>query len=412
MSEAIWIELIKVLPAFLWVGFGFIALAIARRIFTAQAPRMTKVETPWVTVELAQQAIEQASIRGPMQVPALEPDWSQLYPSLPAQQVRPGFGQPAAPGGGTGTVPPPILHQPVPFGDAPGSPVDAEDAESEDEFQTEQHTDAETKPPNTPPADEPADNTLSNGGKQSDDIPPSPVTEPNRQVPNVPPTYPVIVAPPGGYYAPPVPARPTSYAASAPLPPYGQPPAYPAAPAYGQPRAYQPAPAYGQPPAYQPAPADAQRGLRAATKLALSADRLQGGAILWVDDDHEWNEPLIRLFRTAGIIVDPVASTDEAMRAFKNRSYDLVITDMRREHEPDGGTAGIQFLDRMIAAGIPTPAVFFSDHSNAHTVGHPRAVLATNSPEKLVDTVVDIVSARHVERTRSGGPSWLERLRG
>lgn len=251
-------------------------------------------------------------------------------------------------------------------------------------------TEPDAESPNTPPADDPA-NAQTEGRKESDDLPLSPVTEPNRQVPNVPPTYPILASPPGrarGYYAPPIPPRRKSFAASAPLPPYGQ------------------------VPAYHPAQVDAQRGLRAATKLALSADRLQGGAILWVDDHQEWNEPLIRLFRTAGMVVDPVASTDEAVRAFENRSYDLVITDMRREHEPEGDTAGMRLLDRMIAAGIPTPAVFFSDNPDGRTAVHPRAVTTTNSPETLVDTVVDVVAGRRSQQASNSGTSWLDRLKG
>lgn len=398
MSEAIWIELIKALPAFLWVIFGFIVLAVAKRIFTAQAPRMTKVETPWVTVELAQQAIEQAAVRGPLQAPPLEPDWSELYP-LPAQQVGTVFGQPMAPGGANAdnNAPESWLSEENPWGlpdeepeQEPGGLTSGGGAGGGMPGSGASVTEPDAKSPNTPPADDPA-NAQTEGRKESDELSLSPVTEPNRQVPNVPPTYPILASPPGrarGYYAPPIPPRRKSFAASAPLPPYGQ------------------------PPAYQPTQADAQRGLRAATKIALSADRLQGGAILWVDDHQEWNEPLIRLFRTAGMIVDPVLSTDEAMRAFENRSYDLVITDMRREREPDGDTAGIKLLDRMIAAGVPTPAVFFSDHPSAHTVLHPRAVTTTNSPGTLVDTVVDVVAGRRSQQASNSGTSWLDRLKG
>lgn len=362
MSEAIWIELIKVLPAFLWIGFGFIALAVAKRVFTAQAPRMTKVETPWVTVELAQAAIEQASVRGPVQQiqpPPVEPDWTALYP-LPTQQVRPGNGAVYT----TAAAPP----EPSPAGD-----LDTTDTDEP------VHTgpSVEPRPLATPPAD--ADATA----------PPEPdphatVTAPNQQIPNIPPTYPM--APPGNSNA---------Y--------YGQIPPNQNAPYWNQPLPN----AFQQPPPYQPAQ-PGNRSLRAATKLALAAGDLQGGLILWVDDNQEWNEPLIRLFRTAGIIVDAVDSTDDAMRAFGKRSYDLVITDMRRQNEPDGDAAGTRLLDRMIAAGIPTPAVFFSDHPNAHSAVHPRAITATNSPEKLVDVVVEFVADRRAEEH---GSNWLNGLR-
>lgn len=357
MSEAIWIELIKVLPAFLWIGFGFIALAIAKRVFTAQAPRMTKVETPWVTVELAQQAIEQAANRGPEPLvpPLAEPDWAALYP-VPAQPVPPGNGALYR----ARTVPP--------------SPPAAEPADEDDAIQTEPPAEPEPDLLATPPADAPAEVP-----EPRDDRPPATMTAPNRQVPNIPPTYPVIAPPPY----------------------------------YGQPGWNQPLPAaFQQPIAYRPGHAE-NRSLRAATKLALAAGDLQGGAILWADDHPEWNDSLIRLFRTAGITVDPVPSTEEAMRALGRRSYDLVITDMRREAEPDGDTAGTRLLDRMIAAGIPTPAVFFSENTAAHTTPHPRAITTTNSPETLVDIVVEFVGdLRSQQSSSSAASSWIDRLTG
>ncbi|MCD0446016.1 hypothetical protein LO763_20600 [Glycomyces sp. A-F 0318] len=408
MSEAIWIELIKVLPAFLWIGFGFIALAVAKRIFSQQAPRMTRVETPWVTVELAQQAIEQAAVRGPVH----ETPWPPFAP-LPSQSDPAG----AAPtGDGSGAAAPGKVwpREARPWGGTPdreakrrprngpdarpGStptatpPADGSGGEEFQETWLREEDDAwgDTPDPDarqgspsdpapdpkslpTPPADRPSDDA--NGE------PPAPVTAP-RQVP--PPPY--QRPRPGGGHAPPPPADRTGYAAAVPLPPYAMPSAY-----------------------QQPPSAETRRGLRAATRLALSADLLQGGAILWVDDHQEWNEPLIRLLRTAGITVDAVDSTDAAVRALGDRSYDLVITDMRREREPGGDTAGVRLLDRMIAAGVPTPAVFFSDHPGA--VSHPRAATATNSPETLVDTVVDLVGARRGQRAPQAGRSWLSRLR-
>jgi CheY-like chemotaxis protein len=205
--------------------------------------------------------------------------------------------------------------------------------------------------------------------------------------------------------------RPPAYPPMYSNPPYGRYESDRNGPPLPDSRTYGPPPsqafelnAYGQAPV-----ADSVRGMRVARRLAYSALSLQGGAILWVDDQQEWNEPLIRLFRTAGITVDTVESTEDALRALRERRFDLVITDMRREREPDGDTAGMALLDRMIAAGVPTPAVFFSDHPGAATTIHPRAVIATSDPERLVDTVVDIVGAR----PRTAAPAnWLSRLRG
>lgn len=415
MSEAVWIELIKVLPAFLWIGFGFIALAVAKRIFTQQAPRMTRVETPWVTVELAQQAIEQAAARGA----APETAWPPFapLPSQPGPADAASTGGTAPAGDGSGAAGPreagswdgtPDREAKRRSGSGPDArpgskpPADESDADegrrtrsteadawggtpdpdAGDGFTTEPVAEPKPKPLATPPADRPSDDA--NGAERRDGRPPAPVTAP-RQSPPPPYQNPYTghAAPPGGYYAPPLPAGQTGYAA--PLPPYAMPSAY-----------------------QQPPSADTQRGLRAATRLALSADLLQGGAILWVDDHQEWNEPLIRLFRTAGITVDAVVSTARAMRALGERSYDLVITDARRVNESGGAAAGVNLLDQMVAAGVPTPAVFFSDHSGA--VSHPRAVTATNSPETLVDTVVDLVGARRHQQAAQPS-SWFDRLR-
>jgi hypothetical protein len=370
MSEAIWIELIKVLPAFLWVAFGFIALAIAKRLFTAQAPRMSKIETPWVTVELAQQAIEQAAIRGPVAPPAVEPAWPpSLYP-LRTQQAPPR----------TGLKPVDVHSLPVSGRLPPQSPPIAEPVEEEPDDTVHTEPPATAKPDlhATPPADAPAEGT-----EQPDADPRAAVTAPNQQIPNIPPTYPVIAPPTGnGYPAP-----------GQNLPFWGQ-----AAP-------------HQNLPAYPPAQAD-NRSRRAATKLALAAGELQGGAILWVDDHQEWNDSLIRLFRTVGITVDPIASTDEAMRAFGKRSYDLVVTDLRREREADGDTAGIRLLDRMVEAGVPTPAVIYSDNPNAQTTPHPRAITTTNVPEQLVDIVVEFVGDRREQQFSNSASSWIGRLTG
>jgi CheY-like chemotaxis protein len=364
MSEAIWIELIKVLPAFLWVGFGFIALAIAKRLFTAQAPRMTKVETPWVTVELAQQVIEQAAAaRGPVQLqpPPVETDWTALYP-LPTQQIRPGNGAVYRTGNDDPPQSPPAKAR-----------VDGEPADADETVHTEPPAEAKPDLLATPPADGPADTV------QPEPDPHATVTAPNPQIPNIPPTYPVSGGRPGAggaYY----PNRPAPY--------WARPVQLP----YQHPLGHQ----------------SRTQSLRAATKLVLAAFELRGGAILWVDDDPDGNDILSGLFRAVGVTVEPVRSTDEAMRALAKHPYDLVITDMRREAEPDGDLAGSRLLDRMVAAGVPTPAVLFSEHASAHAAPHPRAVAVTNSPEQLVDVVVEYVGDRRERQS----PGWLERLAG
>ncbi|SDL75060.1 Response regulator receiver domain-containing protein [Glycomyces sambucus] len=377
MSEAIWIELIKVLPAFLWIGFGFIALAVAKRVFTQQAPRMTKVETPWVTVELAQQAIEAATVRGPdpleprpWEVPA--PFRADGFPVGPAPELRPA---PFGAGYGFPEQRPATEPYGAPGGAGAVSPPPEDDADEDPPVQTEP---ARPHPPNTPPADEPGDahgTPLGNGPNQNGDSPTGPLTEPRHPVPEIPP-YQFAPPPATTYYAQPLPARTAAYRGAAPPPPYQQP---------------------------------YQRGLRAATRLALSAGALEGGAILWVDDHPEHNALLARVFESVGIRVDLALSTEAAMTALGERPYDLVISDIGRATEPAGPKAGLALLDRINGSGLTVPVVVYA-YSRAATTSHPRAAAVTDSPEEVVDLVVDYIGNR--DRSVHSGSGWLGRITG
>lgn len=369
MSEAIWIELIKIIPTFVWLGLGLTALFVAKRLLAQQAHRMTRVEAPFVSVDFAQDAIAQAFNRGPeTPVSALddaptegplnadEALWRQEVTAGPATGGwgAPPSGGPATPG--TWTAPP------SPPGDTdkthvlrPKQKAD-QNSSDEDELDLSSLLDED--------ADEDGDGVQT---APADREPLSAETPPSGG-----PVYPQNVGP----VYPPIPAQQSFQ------------------PMYPPPPAPQVGTTAFRPPSYYAATADPQRGLRAATRLAGAADLLQGGAILWVDDHPQWNEPLIRLFRTAGMRVDPVGTTDEALRFLDRDTYDLVITDLRRERDPGDGVAGMALLDRMVARGVPTPAVVFSDNPQARTMSHPRAAATTNSPEELVDRVVDLVGHR------------------
>ncbi|MEU5152856.1 response regulator [Glycomyces sp. NPDC021274] len=363
MSEAIWIELIKIIPTFVWLGLGLAALVVAKRLLTQQAHRMTRVESPFVSVDFAQDAIAQAFNRGP-DTAAPQTETSATPGSSPTEgpervdesqwrrraHLTPG-GWVSTPGG---PATPGAWNPPSDDNDAthllrPGRGADEPADEDEIDFDAL--------------LEEVAAEDAENEGDGVQTAPAAREPHPAATPPNTGPVYPVIPAQQGlpGMYPPPSPPTGTT--------------------------------AY-RPPSYFAATADPQRGLRAATRLAASADLLQGGAILWIDDHPHWNEPLIRLFRTAGMRVDPVGTTDEALRYLDRDDYDLVITDLRRERDPGDRVAGMVLLDRMVARGFPTPAVVFSDNPQVRTMSHPRAAATTNSPEELVNHVVDLVGHR------------------
>jgi hypothetical protein len=378
MSEAIWIELIKIIPTFVWLGLGIGALLVAKRLLAQQAHRMTRVESPFVSVDFAQDAIEQAFNRGP------ETPTAPFQRTAQVPGTRAPIEGPSLPGEAPSRQEPAPERVPVDWG-APGGTPQAGSAEpgwnrprtpADDTDRT--HVLRPRRPTDSDPSDEEdvdLSSLLDEDDPETDDegVQTAPANR-DPQSAETPPNIPVAPYPVPAY-------------ASVPAPPGFQ-------PLYPPPGPRAAGTSHYRPPSYYAITADPNRSLRAATRLAGAADLLQGGAVLWVDDHHQWNEPLIRLFRTAGMKVDPVGSTEEALRYLDRDPYDLVITDLRRERDPGDGVAGMALLDRLVARGIPTPAVVFSDNPQVRTMSHPRAAATTNSPEELVDRVVDLVAHR------------------
>ncbi|MFC4334417.1 response regulator [Salininema proteolyticum] len=84
MSEKIWIEIIKILPSLLWIGFGVVVLFTTRRILESQAHRLQKVGTPFLNVEFAQQLLEDAQHEGSLHVgTAAVPEMPDVPPQAP-----------------------------------------------------------------------------------------------------------------------------------------------------------------------------------------------------------------------------------------------------------------------------------------------------------------------------------------
>lgn len=81
-------------------------------------------------------------------------------------------------------------------------------------------------------------------------------------------------------------------------------------------------------------------------RLEHAADVLQGGKVLWVDDRPEGNAPLVELFRAAGMHIDLAPSTEEAVPLFRRRPYDVIISDLDREGDPQAGVKMLRILEQ------------------------------------------------------------------
>lgn len=115
--------------------------------------------------------------------------------------------------------------------------------------------------------------------------------------------------------------------------------------------------------------------------------RYSGKAILWVDDHPENNEYVVQLFRSLGMTVVTSTSTDDALDKLSHRTYDVVITDMRRG---DNVHAGYDLLMSMKSGHITTPLIIYSASANPtfRLQAEERGALGqTNDPTDLLRLV-------------------------
>ncbi|QSB14726.1 response regulator [Natronosporangium hydrolyticum] len=127
------------------------------------------------------------------------------------------------------------------------------------------------------------------------------------------------------------------------------------------------------------------------SRLEHAVDSLAGGRILWVDDNPDWNRPLIDLFRQAKMTVDIEQSTASAMTLARSRPYDLVITDMRRDNEHPADRAGITLVHELRGYGVQAPVVIFATAFDPRLGVDPAIFAYTNTADELVHLVIDIM---------------------
>jgi CheY-like chemotaxis protein len=138
-------------------------------------------------------------------------------------------------------------------------------------------------------------------------------------------------------------------------------------------------------------PPSASERRAAVSRLEHAAEILADGRILWVDDNPHWNSALASLFRQLKMVVDTPRSTEEALALLRRRSYDLIITDMRRETEQPSLSAGVTLLDALARQGVRLPVIVFSAGFDPTQGVHPRIFAYTNRGDDLVHYVIDLM---------------------
>ena len=129
-------------------------------------------------------------------------------------------------------------------------------------------------------------------------------------------------------------------------------------------------------------------------RLGYAADLLRGGRILWVDDRPAGNTALVDLFRSVRMDVEQVHSTDEAIRLLRRKPYDVIISDVDRDGDPQAGIKMLRELDRY---DINVPVLIHAAGFDPERGVDRRIFAATNVPVEVVHFVIDIM-----ERARLG----------
>ncbi|MCP3787037.1 response regulator [Micromonospora sp. A3M-1-15] len=133
-----------------------------------------------------------------------------------------------------------------------------------------------------------------------------------------------------------------------------------------------------------------------ATRLEHAALFLDGGRILWVDDEPADNASLVDLFRQARLTVRTVRSTDAALAELNDGQFDLVITDMARPGAPQ---AGFDLADLMPARGKKPLIILYTLRFDPSRGVHPGLFAYTTAYDDLIHLVIDAM-----ERIRFGAP--------
>lgn len=121
----------------------------------------------------------------------------------------------------------------------------------------------------------------------------------------------------------------------------------------------------------------------------LEKDKVIRNRILWVDDYPINNQSVVNLFEDKGIQFDIAHTTRQGIELFKNKLYDLVITDMGRGEERD---AGLSLLKELKSLHCQIPIIVYSSHRAIDRYGEDALQLGAYKVTSEVGNIISIIS--------------------
>jgi CheY-like chemotaxis protein len=134
-------------------------------------------------------------------------------------------------------------------------------------------------------------------------------------------------------------------------------------------------------------------------RFANIADYANEARILWVDDQHpQQNLRLRRVLSTISMPIDLANGTNEALKWLEQADYDIVITDLTREHDasapcdgnPSFSRAGCDLIQKVRAQAFKKPALIVYA-TNTQGISSSKDLRVTNNPGDLLNAIIDAV---------------------
>ncbi len=133
----------------------------------------------------------------------------------------------------------------------------------------------------------------------------------------------------------------------------------------------------------------------------VTAQRIAGARLLWVDDHPENNIYPRRAMEAVGIQITLSKSTEDALEKIHSDTYDVIISDMGRQppdpQAPYEKRAGYDLLDKLRAEHIFTPFIIYAGSSSAEHQAETKShggFGTTNNAGVLFQMVIDAIQQR------------------
>jgi len=118
-----------------------------------------------------------------------------------------------------------------------------------------------------------------------------------------------------------------------------------------------------------------------------------GIRVLWVDDEMQGNGPLVETLREFGHEVVAVESSGEMKTELEQGAFDILISDIARDEDPDAGLTALERLRAESPGSVPRYVIFYAARVTPDREERAAALGAgiITDPQVLLDLIRDLL---------------------